>query len=138
MRQCTVKPAWISHALKRRPYWEGQTRLIPSVFYMLSFQEFLKQKTVKRTLLQTDNISSSHIKKYPALRGHKNFRNSRETENYIGHFCQFSQKETFIYTSKQHFLFDFNLQFWRSATLFDSISLSFILSCSLQSTNNCF
>ena len=32
MRQCTVKPVWIGHALKRRPYLEGQTHLIPSVF----------------------------------------------------------------------------------------------------------
>ena len=138
MRQCTVKPVWIVHALKRRPYLEGETRLMPSVFYMLSFYAFLKQKSLKRTLLQTDYIFIPQIKKHSALRGHKNFRNFRETENYIGHFCQFSQKETFIYTSKQHVLFDFNLQFWRSATLFDSISLSFILSCSLQSTNNCF
>ena len=59
MRRCTVKPAEIGHALKRRPCWEGQTRLIPFVFYMLSFQAFLKPwrytakaKTVKRTLLQ--------------------------------------------------------------------------------------
>ena len=76
---------------------------ITSVFYVLSFHGFLKQKTVKRTLLQTDNIFSPQIKKHPALRGHKNFRNSGEKDNYIGHFCQFSQKETFFYTSKQHF-----------------------------------
>ena len=137
MRQCTAKPAWIGHALKRRPYWEGQTRLIPSLFYMLSFHAFLKRKTVKRTLLQTDNIFSPQIKKHPALRGHKNFRNSRETENYIGHFCQFSQKETFFYTSKQHF-FLFQFAVLKECNTFDSNSLSFILSCSLQPTNNSF
>ena len=43
MRQ-RVKPAWIGHTLKRRPEWERQTRLIPSVFYMLSFYAFLKRK----------------------------------------------------------------------------------------------
>ena len=32
------------NALKRRPCWKGQTRLIPSVFYMLPFQAFPKQK----------------------------------------------------------------------------------------------
>ena len=72
---------------------------------MFSFHAFLKQKTVKRTLLHKDNIFSPQIKKHPALRRHKNFRNSGETENYIGHFCQFSQKETSFYTSKQHFVF---------------------------------
>ena len=133
MRQCTVKPAWISGALKRRPYWEGQTRLNPSV----SFHAFLKRKTVKRTLLQTDNIFSPQIKKHPALRGHKNFRNSGEKDNYIGHFCQFSQKETFFYTSKQHF-FLFQFAVLKECNTFDSNSLSFIPSCSLQPTNNCF
>ena len=104
---------------------------------MLSFHTFLKQKTVKRTLLQTDNIFSPQIKKHSALRGHKTFRNSRETENYIGHFCQFSQKETFFYTSKQHF-FLFQFAVLKECNTFDSNSLSFILSCSLQPTNNCF
>ena len=118
MRQCIVKLAWIGHALKRRPYWERQTRLIPSVFYIISFHAFLKRKTVKRTLLQRDNIFSPKIKKHPALRGHKNFRNFRGKENLIGHFCQFSQKETsFLHFKTTNFLFDFNLQFWRSATL---------------------
>ena len=107
MRQCTVKPAWIGHALKRRPYWEGQTRLIPSLFYMLSFHAFLKRKTVKRTLLQTDNIFSPQIKKHPALRGQRII---------LDIFVNFLEKKHFFYTSKQHF-FDFNLQFWRSATL---------------------
>ena len=83
--------------LLRRTVTVSQTRFILPVFYMLSFHSFLKQKTVKRTLLQTDNISSPQIKKHPALRRHKNFRNSRRE------FCQFSQKETFFYTSEQHF-----------------------------------
>ena len=129
MRQCTVKPAWIGHALKRKPYWEGQTRLISSVFYMLSFHAFLKQKTVKRTLLQTDNIFSPQIKKHPALRGHKNFRNSRETENYIGHFCQFSQKETFFLHFKTFFFisicnFEGVQHFWLELDIFYSKLLS--------------
>ena len=47
---------------KRRPYWEGQARMIPSMIYMISFRAFLKQKTVKRTLLQTDNILSPQMK----------------------------------------------------------------------------
>ena len=55
-------------------------------------------KAVKRTLLQKDNIFSPQIKKHPALRGHKTFRNSRKMS-----ICQFSQKEKFFYTSKQLF-----------------------------------
>ena len=65
MRQGGVKPAYISHALTRRPCREGQTRLIPSVFYMLPFHELIKPlrytataKTVKRTLLQTEDFCS--------------------------------------------------------------------------------
>ena len=109
--------------------------LIPSVFYMLSFHAFLKQKTVKRTLLQTDNILK--IQKHPALRGRKNFMNSRETENYIAHFCQFSRKETFFLHFKTTF-FWFQFAVLKECNTFDSNSLSFIPSCSLQPTNNCF
>ena len=124
-----MKLAWIGHALKRRLYWEGQTRLIPSVFYMLSFHAFLKQKTVKRTLLQTDNIFSPQIKKHPVLSGHKNFRNSRETENYIGHFCQFSLKETFFTLQNNIFLisicsFEGVQHFWLELAIFYSKLLS--------------
>ena len=45
MRQCTVKPAWIGHALKWRPCWEGQIRLIPSVYYLLPFHAPWTQKS---------------------------------------------------------------------------------------------
>ena len=93
--------------------------------YMLSFHAFLKRKTVKRTLLQADNIFSPQIKKQPALRGHKNFRNFRETENQIRHFCQCSQKETFFYTSTQHFLFLISICSFEGVHTFDSNSLSF-------------
>ena len=101
--------------------------MISSLLYMLSFHAFLKRNTLKRTLLQTDNIFSAQIKKHPALRGHKKFRNFRETE----------KKETFFYTSKQQF---FLLQFavLKECNSFDSNSPSFIPSCSLQPTNNCF
>ena len=128
MRQRTVEPAWIGHALKRGTYWEGQTRLIPSVLYMLSFHAFLKQKTVKRTLFQTDNIFSPQIKKQQRI--------------ILDIFVNFLKKKTtFFYTSKQHFFFFFFLfQFavLKGCNTFDSNSLSFILSCSLQPTNNCF
>ena len=130
MRQCTVKPAWIGHVLKRKPYWEGQTRLISSVFYMFSFHAFLKQKTVKRTLLQTDNIFSPQIKKHPALRGHKNFRYSREIQKHIRHFCKFSEKETFFLHFKTTFFlisicsFEGVQYFWLKLAIFYSKLLS--------------
>ena len=124
MRQCTVEPAWIGHVLKRGPYWEGQTRLIPSVLYMLSFDAFLKQKTVKRTLFQTDNIFSPQIKNQQRI--------------ILDIFVNFLKKTTtFFYTSKQHFL-KFQFAVLKECNTFDSNSLSFILSCSLQPTNNCF
>ena len=125
MRQCTVKPAWIGHDLKRRPYWEEQTRLIPSVFYMLSFHAFLKQKTVKRTLVQTDNIFSPQIKKRPAWRGHKSFRNSREA--------------IILEKIPEKIILDIFVNFLKKKQFFTlQNSLSFILSCSLQPTNNSF
>ena len=40
-----------------------------------------------------DNFFQSSDKKV-ALRDFQNFRNFRETENQIEHFCQFFQKET--------------------------------------------
>ena len=90
-------------------------------------------KAVKRTLLQKDNIFSPQIKKHSALHGHKTFRNSRKMS-----ICQFSQKEKFFYTSKQLFFCFFLFQFavLKEFNTFDS--KSFILSCSLQPTNNCF
>ena len=136
MRQCTVKPAWIGHALKRRSYWEGQTRLISFLFYMLSFHAFLKRKTVKRTLLQTDNISSPQMKKHPALRGHKNFRNFRGTELNWTFLSIFSKRDIFLHFKTKFFWFQFAVL--KECNTFDSNSLSFIPSCSLQPTNNCF
>ena len=64
MRQC-VKPAKIGHALKRRPCWEGQTRLIPSVFCMLPFLYIFKLKTVRGHCFRWTTFFSSQIKKSP-------------------------------------------------------------------------
>ena len=61
MRQCAVKPAWIGHALKRIPCWQGQTCFIPSFYYMLSFHAFLKHKKatcLTRTQLKILGISN--------------------------------------------------------------------------------
>ena len=130
MRQCTVKPAWIGHALKRRPYWEGQTRLIPSVFYMLSFHAFLNRKTVKRTLLQMDNIFSPQIKKHPALRGHKNFRNFWEKELNWTSLSIFSKRNIFLhFKTTEIFLisicsFEVVQHFWFEFCIFYSKLLS--------------
>ena len=106
MRQRTVKPAWIGHALKRWLYWERQTHLIPSLFYMLSFHAFLKRKTVQRTLLQTDNIFSPQLKKTPCLTRTKKFQEFPRNRELNWTFLSiYSQKKTFFYTSKQHFFF---------------------------------
>ena len=137
MRQCTVKPAWIGHALKRRAYWEGQTRLIPSLFYMLSFHAFLKRKTVKRTLLQTDNIFSPQLKKTPCLTRTQKFQEFPRNRELNWTFLSiFSKRKIFFTLQSSIFLFQFEVL--KECNSFDSNSLSFIPSCSLQPTNNCF
>ena len=118
IRQCTVKPVWISHALKRRPCSDGQARLMLSVFYMLSFHAFIKRKTVKRTLIQTDNIFIPQIKKHPALRGHKwKFRNFDKHRIKLDISDNFIKKKHFLHFKQHKIFLDFSLQFWKSATL---------------------
>ena len=131
IRQCTVKPVWISHALKRRPCSDGQARLMLSVFYMLSFHAFLKRKTVKRTLIQTDNIFSPQIKKHTALRGHKwKFRNFDKhrikldiSDNFIKkkHFLNFKQQKFFLISVCS---FERVQHFWLELCIFYSTLLS--------------
>ena len=119
MRQYTAKPAWIGHTLKWRPCWEGQTRLIPSVFYILSFHAFLKWKTAKRALLQTDNIFSPQIKKHTAFLTRTQVKVlgiSEEQKIKLDIFVNFLKKKHF-FTLQNNIFFYFNLQFWRSATL---------------------
>ena len=136
-----MKPeTWIGHAPKRRPYWEGQARMIPSMIYMISFRAFLKQKTVKRTLLQTDNILSPQMKKHPALPGRKNFRNFRERENQIWHlwYIKLFIKKKHVFSIQNNIFFKFQFAVLKDCHTFDSNSLPFVPSCSLQPTNNCF
>ena len=131
IRQCTVKPVWISHALKRRPCSDGQARLMLSVFYMLSFHAILKRKTVKRTLIQTDNIIIPQIKKHPALRGHKwKFRNFDKhrikldiSDNFIKkkHFLHFKQQKFFLISVCS---FERVQHFWLELCIFYSTLLS--------------
>ena len=115
MRQCTVEPAWIGHALKRRPYWVGQTRLIPSLFYMLSFHAFLKQKSVKRTLLQTDKIFSPQLKNTLPYADTKISGISEKQRINLDILSIFAKRNIFLQFKTT--FFNFNLQFWRSATL---------------------
>ena len=106
----------IGHALKRRPYWEGQTRLIPSIFYMLCFHAFLKRKTVKRTLVQTGNIFSPQIKSTLPYTDTKISGISEKQRIKLDIFVNFLRKNHF-FTLQNNNVFDFSLQFWRSATL---------------------
>ena len=134
MRQYTVKPAWIGRALKRRPYWEGQTRLIPFVFNMFSFHAFLKWKTVKRTLLQMDNFFSPHLKKHPALREHiSGISDKKRNWTFLSIF---SKGNIFLHFKTTFFKFKFGVL--KECNIFDSNALFFIPSCFLQPTNNCF
>ena len=139
MRQCTVKPKWVGHALKRRPFWEGQTLLIPSISYMLSFHAFLKWKTVKRTLLQTDNIFSSQVKKAPCLtRTQIKILEIFEKQRIkLDIFVNFLKKKHF-FTLQNNIFLKFQFTVLKECNSFESNSLSFIPSCSLQPNNNCF
>ena len=137
MRQCTVKPAWIGHALKRRPYWEGQTRLIPSLFYMLSFHAFLKRKTVKRTLPQMDNIFSPQLKKTSCLTRTQISGISEKQRIKLDIFVNFLKKKHF-FTLQNNIFLKFQFTVLKECNSFESNSLSFIPSCSLQPNNNWF
>ena len=134
MRQCKVKPAWIGYALKHRPYWEGQTRLIPSLFCMLSFLALLKRKTVKRTLLQTDNIFSSQIKKHPYA-DTKISGISEKKRIKLDISVDFLKKKHFC-TIQNNIVFNFNLQFWRCATLLTRTLYLSTFYCKLLSKTN--
>ena len=86
-----------------------RTDTFDPVCFLYAFLPLIsKAKTVKRTLLQTNNFFQSSNKKATChMQTNKNFRNFRETKNQIGHFCQTSQKETFFYTLKQQFSISF-------------------------------
>ena len=129
MRQCTVKPAWIGYALKRRAYWEGQTRLIPSLFYMLSFHAFLKRKTVKRTLPQTDNIFSPQLKKTSCLTRTQISGISEKQRIKLNIFVNFLKKKNFFTLQSSIFFisiwsFEGVQLFWLELAIFYSKLLS--------------
>ena len=130
MRQCTLKPAWIGHALKRKPCWEGLARLISSVFYMLSFHAFLKRKTVKRTLLQTDNIFSPQLKKTPCLTRTQKFQEFPRNRELNWTFLSiFSKRNIFLHFKTTFFFisicsFEGVQHFWLELAIFYSKLLS--------------
>ena len=116
---------------------EGERRFIPSVFYMLSFHAFLKRKTVKRALLHMDNIFSPQLKKTPWLTRTQKFQEFlRKRELNWTFLSIFSKRNIFLHFKAAFFLFQFEVL--KECNSFDSNSLSFIPSCSLQPTNNCF
>ena len=140
IRQWTVKPAWISHGLKRIPCWEGQARFIPSVFCMLSFHAFIKRKRKKDTASDGKLCQSSDKKVTCLTRAQIKILGISDKERINVHFSQFSQKHFFTLQKFFYiffFLFSF-LQFWRNVNTFDSSSVSFIPNCSLQPTSSCF
>ena len=139
MRQCTVKPAWIGHTLKRRPCWIGQTRLIPSVFYTVSFQAFLKWKTAKRILLQTDNIFSLQIKKHTAFLTRTQIKVlgiSEEQKIQLDIFGNFLKKKHFLHFKTTKMFFWFQFAVLKECNTFDLNSVPFVPS--LQPTGNRF
>ena len=130
MRQRTVKLAWIGHALKRIPYWERQTRLIPFFFYMPSFHTFVKRKIVKRTLLQADNTFSPQLKKTPCLTRTQKFQEfPRNRELNCTFLSIFSKRNIFLHFKATFFLisiwsFEGVQLFWLERAIFYSKLLS--------------
>ena len=89
----TCISVWNLHALKRKPSWEEHTRLIPSVFSMLSIYGFLKRvKTVWRILLQTDKFFLSSDKKSASpTRTQINVSGIHEKQNFFDFILQVSR-----------------------------------------------
>ena len=114
-----MKPAWIGQALKKRPCWEGQTRLILSVFCMLSFQASLKRKPKKGLCFKTDNFFRPWIKKPPTCITWTQIKISgiSEKQRNWAFLSIFSKRNIFLHFKTTIAFFDFILQFWRSATL---------------------
>ena len=98
MRQCTVKPAQIGHALQRRSCRERQTRTISSVFYIIPFYTSLKQLRHKDGTASEENFFQSSSKK-----GHlshtdrnKTFTNSEKRKIKLNIFVNFLEKKHFF------------------------------------------
>ena len=112
--------------------------MVPSVFYMLSFHAFLKRKTVKRTLLQTDNIFSPQLKSPCLTRTQKFQEFPRNRELNWTFLSIFSKRNIFLHFKTTEMFFLFQFEVLKECNTFDSNSVSFILRCSLQPANNCF
>ena len=85
-----------------------------------------KAETLKRTLLQTDNFFQSSDKKFTCL---------TPTRIKLDIFVKFLKEEHFLHF-KTIIFFDFIL--FIKCDAFESNSVSFFLSCSLQPTKSCF
>ena len=109
----------------------------PVSFLYASFHAFLKRKTVKRILLQMDNIFSHQIKKNTLLYGNTKISGIAEKQRIkLEIFVNFLKKKHFF--TLQNNIFFISICSFEGVQHFDSNSLSFIPTCSLQPTNNCF
>ena len=102
------------------------------VYFLYAFLSHIsKTKTLKRTLLQTDNFFSPQIKKPPALRGKKKNLGIFEKQRVrLDIFVNFLKKETFFYTLKQQWFFWFHSTVLKECNTFDSNFVCFIPSYS--------
>ena len=107
-------------------------------FLYASLLHISEGETVKRTVLQTDNFFQSSDKKPTCLtRTQRKILGIPRNRELNWTFLSIFSKRNIFYTSKQHF-FLFQFAVLKECNTFDSNSLSFIPSCSLQPTNNCF
>ena len=110
----------------------------PVCFLYASLSSLAKGKTVKRTLLQRRNSFQSSDKKATCLTRTKMkifgiFENQR---NKLDIFSIFSKRATFLHFKTTIIVFDFILQFCRSAIFWFELYI-FFSKCSLEPTKNC-
>ena len=107
-------------------------------FLYASLLHISEGETVKRTVLQTDNFFQSSDKKPTCLTRtqRKILGIPRNRELNWTFLSIFSKRNIFLHFKTTFFLFQFAVL--NECNSFDSNSLSFIPSCSLQPTNNCF
>ena len=108
--------------------------MIPSLFYMLSFHAFLKRKTVKRTLPQTDNIFSPQLKKTSCLTRTQISGISEKQRIKLNIFVNFLKKKNFFKLQSNIFLFQFKVLKECNSFVSNSLDLLFQVALCNQPT----
>ena len=106
-------------------------------FLYVFLSRISKAKNCKEDTASDGEHFQSSDKKAPCLTRTQKFQEFPRNRELNWTFLSIFSKRNIFYTSKQHF-FWFQFAVLKECNTFDSNSLSFILSCSLQPTNNSF